>query len=92
MSAGTDATIVPDVNVLLHTVNIAAAQDAADGGVSGGLESCPKNTAPRLSPRPYFAALGSSASRNPSPSRLKARLTRKMAAPGAAATHQWSST
>ena len=40
----------------------------------------------------HLAALGSSASRKPSPSRLNARLTRKIAAPGAAATHHWSST
>ena len=40
----------------------------------------------------HFTAFGSSASRSPSPSRLKARLTMKMAAPGAAATHHWSST
>ena len=40
----------------------------------------------------HLAALGSSASRRPSPNKLKARLTRKMAAPGAAATHHWSST
>ncbi len=35
----------------------------------------------------HFDAFGSSASRRPSPSRLKARLTTKIAAPGAAATH-----
>ena len=42
--------------------------------------------------RIHFAAFGSSASRKPSPSRLNARLTMKIAAPGAAATHHWSST
>ena len=42
--------------------------------------------------RIHFAAFGSSASRRPSPSRLNARLTMKIAAPGAAATHHWSST
>ena len=40
----------------------------------------------------HLTPFGSSASRKPSPSRLKARLIRKMAAPGAAATHHWSST
>src|SRR6185312_4265248 len=33
---------------------------------------------------------GSSASRRPSPSRLKPRLTMRMATPGMAATHHWS--
>ncbi len=38
----------------------------------------------------HLAAFGSRTSRNPSPSRLKPRLTTKMAAPGIAATHHWS--
>ena len=42
--------------------------------------------------RPHAEPFGSSASRSPSPSRLKPRLTTKIAAPGAAATHHWSST
>ncbi len=35
----------------------------------------------------HFAAFGSRTSRSPSPSRLKPRLTTKMASPGMAATH-----
>ena len=38
----------------------------------------------------HLAAFGSSTSRRPSPSRLKPRLTTKMARPGMAATHHWS--
>ena len=38
-----------------------------------------------------FRCLGSSASRRPSPIRLKARLTQRIAAPGKATSHQLSS-
>ena len=38
----------------------------------------------------HLAAFGSRTSRRPSPSRLKPRLTTKMARPGMAATHHWS--
>src|SRR6185437_731843 len=44
-----------------------------------------------LEKRCAHRCFGSSTSRRPSPSRLKARLTTAMAMPGIAATHHWSS-
>ena len=41
-------------------------------------------------PRSALARLGSRTSRRPSPSRLKPRLTTKIAMPGTAGTHHWS--